>query len=670
MDELEKFRELFIKEATTLIDSLEEILLDLEKDSNNHKRVEEVFRVMHTLKGVGGMYGYIGVSDLTHGLESIYDQVRNGAIEINQEILDLTFASIDHLYALLEDQEVKEAGNIEKQKDFQNRISKLVQSIRRGASKDIKLPKAKKSDKSTYNIIFQPEEKIIDSRINVLFSFKDLAELGEIKAIKSLSSEDIKERWSLFFVSSCSIDEVEEALMFIWEYCTIEKVADFDLFDENELNERQNFIKSVEADYADDSHAEEVEPIADQQSEVKVEATKSNNVLDSIRQNMNRVSVDSEKLDYLMYLVSELITNNSQLALMTSERMFDAIRPQIEKLDKLSKQFRNNVLDIRLIPMRDIMPKFQRMIRDISKQLGKEIEFVTEGMDTELDKSSIDVIVEPMVHLIRNALDHGIETPEERADKGKSSKGTIRLSAYYSGNNVYVNIEDDGKGIDPEMIKEKAISKGLIHNDDKLTEKEIFELICQPGFSTVEEVTSLSGRGVGMDVLKQKIAEIRGEFEITSKKEKGTTITIKLQQSVAILDTLLVKSESMKWLIPLVDVEVCSQIAMNELDKYERTGTLEFEKELIPFISLRSYFNNNKQYEEASKVVVLKKNNTRYAIIADEIIGQHQAVLKDLGKLMKNHKEITAASLLGNGEVAFLLNTNVFYESMSKSSAN
>ncbi|MBN2166362.1 MAG: chemotaxis protein CheA [Marinilabiliaceae bacterium] len=668
MDDLEKFRELFIKEATTLIDSLEEILLDLEKDSNNLKRVEEVFRVMHTLKGVGGMYGYTGVGDLTHGLESIYDQVRNGNISVNNEILDLTFASIDHLYSLLEDQEVRKPENIARQNEFQLRISKLVNTIKKGSDIKRKLPEIKKSDKSTYNIIFQPEEKIIESRINVLYSFKDLAELGEIKAIKSLTSDDNKERWSLFFVGNCTVDEVEEAMMFIWEFCTIEKVADFDLFDENELNARQEFIKSVEVDLVADSSSDD--EVTETDNSISKTVTKSTTVLDSIRQNMNRVSVDSEKLDYLMYLVSELITNNSQLALLTVNQSFDSIRPQIEKLDKLSKLFRNNVLDIRLIPMRDIVPKFQRMIRDISKQLGKEVEFITEGMDTELDKSSIDVIVEPMVHLIRNAMDHGIESPEERAEKGKTPKGVIRLSAYYSGNNVYVKIEDDGKGIDEDVIRKKAISIGLINKEDKLSEKEILNLICHAGFSTAQQVTSLSGRGVGMDVVKQKIAEIRGEFEISSKKDKGTTIIMKLQQSVAILDTLLVKSESMKWLIPLADVEVCSQITDSELDKFERTGTLEFEKELIPFISLRSYFHNNKNKVESLKVVVLRKNNQRYAIVTDEIVGQHQAVLKDLGRLMKNHKEISAASLLGNGEVAFLLNTNVFYESMAKTGVN
>lgn len=672
MDDLQKFKELFVKEASGLIDSLEEILLDLEANANNQKRIEEVFRVMHTLKGVGSMYGYTGISDLTHGLENIYDKVRNGQCAVTPDIIEITFQSIDHLYALLEDPEVKVAANKERQSHFQERISYLVKDFKAVARPT--LPQVKKSDKATYNIVFQPQEEIIDRRISVLYSFKDLAEIGEIKAIKSLSSEDNKDRWSLFFVGACTREEVEEALMFIWEYCTIERVADFDLFDDNELNERQRFIRQFETGVSVPAIAESESIGNHDDAAVEVLAKsegKTSSVLESIRQNMNRISVDADKIDYLMYLVSELITTNSQIALMTQSSEFDPIRMQIEKLDVLSKQFRNNALEIRLIPIRDVVPKFQRMIRDMSRQLGKEVEFVTEGMETELDKSSIDIIVEPLLHIIRNSLDHGIETPDVRLDRGKPGKGVIRLSAWYSGNNVFVRIDDDGKGIDKGEIFKKAVEKGLIEPHSKLSDQEIYDLMCMPGFSTAREITNISGRGVGMDVVKQKIAEVRGELEISSVKEKGTTMIIKLQQSVAILDTLLVKTENMKWLIPLADVEVCSQVADNDLVKGERLGTLEFAGQMIPFIYLRSHFqrdmlNKFKQTKVMSKMVVLRKNEVRFAVVTDEIVGQHQAVLKNLGRLLKHHPEISAASLLGNGEVAFLLDTNQFYQHFSK----
>jgi two-component system, chemotaxis family, sensor kinase CheA len=672
MDEIEKFRQLFIKEATGLIDSLEGILLDLESNPENAARIGEVFRVMHTLKGVGSMYGYTGISDLTHGLENIFDKVRNGQCAVTPEIIELTFSSIDHLFALLEDAQVTKPENIAKQVFFQDRISSIVGKCANAVKKPIQ-PISKKSTKSTFNIIFQPTDEIFDRRISILYSFKDLAEIGEIKAVKSLPSEDNRDRWSLFVVGQCTRNEVEEALMFIWEYCTIEKVADFDLFDENELNDRQNFIKLSEADTQNTVDTEEIndQPIAsDNLSSTLSNDIKGPSVLESIRQNMNRISVDSDKIDYLMYLVSELITTNSQLLLMTQGNEFDTIRMQIEKLDGLCKQFRNNALEIRLIPIRDVIPKFQRMIRDVSKQLGKEVEFVTEGMETELDKSSIDIIVEPLLHLIRNALDHGLEVPEERLDKGKEAKGILKLSAWYSGNNVFVKIQDDGRGINKDKVFAKAVEKGLIEPNAKLTDKETFDLLCLSGFSTAHEVTNISGRGVGMDVVKKKIAEVRGELDIESKPEKGSSFTIKLQQSVAILDTLLVQSQTIKWLIPLADVEICTQVGRDELERAKRLGTLEHQGQMIPYISLKSYFDKNNPLPSVNnpqtKMVVLKKNDVRFAVVTDTIVGQHQAVLKNLGRMLKNHPEISAASLLGNGEVAFLLDTNQFYQHFAK----
>jgi two-component system chemotaxis sensor kinase CheA len=672
MDEIEKFRQLFIKEATGLIDSLEGILLDLETNPENATRIGEVFRVMHTLKGVGSMYGYTGISDLTHGLENIFDKVRNGQCAVTPEIIELTFASIDHLYALLEDAQATKPENQTKQLYFQQRISTIVGNSNTAVKKP--LPVAKKSNKATYNIIFQPTDEIFDRRISILYSFKDLAEIGEIKAVKSLPSEENRDRWSLFFVGECSREEVEEALMFIWEYCTFEKVADFDLFNENELNDRQNFITQSEKEVLKAEVPNDVAEISattlDITSAQPSNDGKAPSVLESIRQNMHRISVDSEKIDYLMYLVSELITTNSQLILMTQGDEFDPIRMQVEKLDNLSKQFRNNALEIRLIPIRDVVPKFQRMIRDVSKQLGKEVEFVTEGLETELDKSSIDIIVEPLLHLIRNALDHGLETPEERLDKGKDAKGTLKLSAWYSGNNVFVKIQDDGRGINKEKVYGKAVEKGLIAPNAKLTDKETYDLLCLSGFSTATEVTSISGRGVGMDVVKKKIAEVRGELDIESKAEKGSSFTIKLQQSVAILDTLLVQTQNVKWLIPLADVEVCTQVGATALERGKRLGTLEHAGQMIPFISLKSYFDKKSTKTKvdifSTKMVVLRKNDVRFAVVTDTIVGQHQAVLKNLGRLMKNHPEISAASLLGNGEVAFLLDTNQFYQHFAK----
>ncbi len=659
VNDISKFKTLFIEEATTLLNSMESIILQLEENPRNMDLIQEVFRVMHTIKGVSGMYGYNAMSELTHNAENIYDLIRNGTIELTQEILDQTLIIVDQLFALIKDEHFEKKENQQKQTELHDWCNQIITQSK-NKTKKFELKKlVSKDNLVTYNVIFHTHQSIIDRRINVFYTIKDLAEIGEIRSINALpvDGED-EERWSIFVVGNFNQMDIEDALMFVYEYCIIRKVADFDVFNTEEMAKIQKELLLEEEIHLSNTNTEETN--SNNKPKVKTEPKLNNteSMIASIRQNMNRISVDSEKLDYLMYLVSEFITTSSQLNLSSKENGFESIRPQIEKLDRLSKQFRNNALEIRLIPMRDMVPKFNRLVRDISNNLGKEIEFATEGMETELDKSSIDLVAEPMVHMLRNALDHGIELPEDRIAAGKDAKGTIKLKAYNSGNNIFIEISDDGKGLNRDSITKKAISQGLINKGDNLSDKDIYKLICEPGFSTASEVTSISGRGVGMDVVKQKIAEMRGELEISSISGKGTTFTIKLQQSIAILDTLLVRSGKMKFLLPLSDVEICAQMQYENVEKRLKHATVDFEEELIPFVSLRNLFDINEEQNKMAKMIMIKKNNNKFAIFADEILGQHQAVLKPMGELVKSHEEISAASVLGNGEVAFLLDTN------------
>jgi len=659
-NDISKFKQLFIDEATSLLNSMEGIILELENNPDNYELIQEVFRVMHTIKGVSGMYGFDGMSELTHSIENIYDLVRNGKIKLNKTILDLTLNGVDQLFALINDQHVEDTNNINTQKQL---LLKSEQIIQEGQLSNGSTPfqyKKKENGNTTYNIILHTPQSIVDRRINVFYAIKDLSEIGEIRTINSLpSNSEDEERWSIFVVGKIDDEMMEDALMFVYEYCIIRKVADYDIFNTEEMD---RFKKEITTSDSTDKEQVTGESVI-KNDDLMPNGNKSQSTIDSIRNNMNRVSVDSEKLDHLMYLVSELITTSSQLKLMTSSKLFDSVRSQMEKLEKLSANFRNNTLEMRLIPIRDITPKFNRLIRDVSKDLGKEVEFITEGMDTELDKSSIDLIAEPLVHMLRNALDHGIERPEDRIAKGKLAKGIIKLKAYNSGNDIFIEVSDDGKGLIADTLLKKAIEKGIVSKGDKVSESEIFNMICHPGFSTAHEVTAISGRGVGMDVVRQKIAEMRGELEIISQPDKGTTFIIKLQQSIAILDTLLVRSAHMKCLIPLSDVEVCSQLTYDEVLGRIKHGTIGYEEELIPFASLRDIFSLEANRPKTAKMVIINKNGNRLAIFTDEIIGQHQAVLKPMGDLVKDHDEFTAASVLGNGEIAFLLNTNAFNHS-------
>lgn len=658
INDISKFKQLFINEATTLLNSMEGIILDLEKNPDNMDLIQEVFRVMHTIKGVSGMYGFDTMNELTHSIENIYDLLRNGALQVNKDILDLTLKTVDQLFALIEDKDMKNVNTANNQISLLKQSENIISAS--SAAGDFKAITTKDGSApvATYNIILHTPQSILDRKINIFYAIKDLSEIGEIRSINPLPSEsDDDERWSIFIVGEIDDELMEDALMFVYEYCIIRKVADYDVFNDEQLDSVKEKLSESEED--SQVHVDETDIIINEESSNN-SISKSQNAIDSIRQNMNRVYVDSDKLDHLMFLVSELITTSSQLNLMTSDKIFNPIRSQIEKLDKLSTNFRNNALEVRLIPIRDITPKFNRLVRDISNDLGKDVDFITEGMETELDKSTIDMIAEPLVHMLRNALDHGIETPEERQEKGKQAKGTIKLKAYNSGSNILIEVSDDGQGLDKNKLLKKAIDKGIIASSDKLSDNEIYDLICHPGFSTASEVTSISGRGVGMDVVRQKVAEMRGSLEISSQLEKGSTFTIILQQSISIMDTLLIKSDTMNCLVPLNEIELCSQISYDELQTRLKHGTISFEQSLIPFISLRHHFGLLNNEPNNYKTLILNRNGARIAILTDEIIGQHQAVLKPMGNLVRDHDEFTAASVLGNGEIAFLIDTSIF----------
>ncbi|MBI9063730.1 MAG: chemotaxis protein CheA [Marinilabiliaceae bacterium] len=655
-NDISKFKQLFIEEVTTLLNSMEGIILELEKKPGDAGLIQEVFRVMHTIKGVSGMYGYQPMNELTHHLENIYDLVRNDKLGINEQILDLTLKAVDQLFVLINDRDIEKADNRSNQERLLKECDHILASVKLHFEPTPSAGSKKENIIRTYHIILKTPQSIDDCGIKLFYAIKDLAEVAQIKSVTGLPMRsDGVEQWNIFATGNVSMEEIEEALMFVYEYCIICKIADFDIFNADALDEKAKEL--VE-------HSAEIDESVNQPSDLEgmdVKSGKLNKLqsaIDSIRKNTHRISVESEKLDHLMYLVSEFVTISSQLNISKSAREFLSLRPHFEKLDKLARQFRANVMDVRLVPIRDMTPKFIRMVRDISHDLGKEVDFVTEGMETELDKSSVDMIAEPLVHLLRNALDHGIEIPEKRMESGKDGKGTVKLKAWSSGNNIFIEVSDDGKGLNRKAILKRATDKGYVQQPDKLTEKEVFNLICMPGFTMTDEVTTLSGRGVGMDVVKQKIVEMRGELDINSQPEKGTVFTIKLQQSIAILETLLLRTDNMNCLIPITDIEGCSQRSYQEVSSRIKHGTIGYEERLIPFVSLRELFSLNGDRPEMTKMIILKKNENRFAIFADQIIGQHQAVLKPMGDLLKDHREISAASILGNGEVAYLLDMN------------
>jgi two-component system chemotaxis sensor kinase CheA len=366
-----------------------------------------------------------------------------------------------------------------------------------------------------------------------------------------------------------------------------------------------------------------------------------------------------------MNLVSELVTNQASLSLQAENSKLPEMISIAENMEKVTRQLRDNVFDICLIPLDTIMIRFQRLVRDLSTELNKDIELVTEGTETELDKNIIESLADPIMHILRNSLDHGIESREERLLLGKPEKGKIILKAFYSGMNVYIQIQDDGKGIDTDKIKKKAISSGLISADAILDEKEVFDLLFTAGFSTAERVTDVSGRGVGMDVVKRKISDIRGSVEIDSRINEGTTITIKLPLTLSIIDGLLVKINNTFFVIQLPVVDKVYEIKTADLLR-KSNRQIPLDGELIPCLYLREEFNMAGDSPERSKIILVKYNDQRIGLSVDEIIGEYQAVLKPLDKLFSRQDFVSGAAILGDGTVALVLDTNLIVDMYDK----
>ncbi len=655
---LQKFKLVFLEEASGLLDQLEKDLLDLENSPEDKDLIESAFRAMHTIKGVSGMYGFDYVSEFTHNLESLYQAIRDKVMRFDKKIFDITFLSVDHIRKLLNDEQLQVSENQVNQNSIMADIKAILEAVPaiRPGSVVNEENSGSKINPSTWHILIRANEQIYFRGISITSLFHDLASLGhfEISRLDHLSNEGI-DTWSIILYSSACENDIREVFMFIEDDCTITRLTNRNLFEDAmplSMDNEQSIIEFVE-------YQERRDTPGTTQNQTPCE--KQNGKAENGKKQVKRISVDSAKLDHLMYLVSELITLNSQFNLTTSDSKYEKIWPYTERLDNLSKQFRNNALDIRLVPLSESILRFKRLIRDLSRQLDKDVELITEGIDTEVDKGTIDQLNDPLMHIIRNCIDHGIELPHLRKQKGKPESGTIKISASNSGNFVIIRIEDDGSGIDLEKIQKKAVEKGIIKATDKPSRNELLEMIFMPGFSTAQNLTEVSGRGVGMDVVKRKIMELRGEVIVDTETGVGTSFTLKLQQSIAIIDTLLFKVQDTFFTVPISDINICMQIPSEEIEKRKHTCTIPFENQLIPFVDVRNQFHLGGTYSEITKAIILRNNDRQLALLTDTIIGGHQAVLKPLGNLFRDQKCIGAASQLGDGKLAFMMDTNELF---------
>jgi len=665
---MDNFQKKFIEEATDLINNLEEALLTLEKKPGDKDLIAGVFRIMHSLKGGGGMFGFDAISNFTHNLETIYDEVRNDRLKINEDLLSITFSAVDHLRNLLNPDALNDK-QIKKIHD--TLLAKVDQVLKRIGTPELKnhpnVENIAEGNEKTYFFQFVPNESIMDNGTNPLFLIDELCGLGtslvfprlhKVPLISKLDTSKCYTGWEIFLVSDKPIAELREVFIFVEDDSQLEiiKLADFNLLaDKDIIDEIEKQFESKES-IDIDILKEFVKDLDIRRRNLKISVKEKlnsftkENVISSIR-------VDSDKIDQLMNLVSELVTTQASLSLYVEENQVYELNQLSENIENITRQLRDTAFSISLIPIETMLTRFHRLIRDLSVEFNKNIEFITEGAETELDKTLVQGLTDPLMHIIRNSVDHGIEPENERIEKGKTPQGMIYLKAYYSGAHVVIKIQDDGRGINLDVVKKKAIEKDLITADAQLSDKEILDLVFLPGFSTAENITDVSGRGVGMDVVKKKIDEIRGTVDLESKRNIGTTITIKLPLTLSIIDGLLVEINDTKYVMPL---NLVDKIYAVEHEKFVKAynNLVIIDGEQIPFYNLRNEFSVIGQPLEMEQLVTVKYEDKRVGLVVDNVIGEYQAVLKPLGKLYINHDIISGATILGDGTIALVLDTN------------
>ena len=666
---MEQFKQKFIEEATDLIQDLEKSSLELSNDYESIGHIEVIFRAMHSLKGGSAMFGFDKIDAFTHHLESAYDQIRKGLRKVNDKLLDITFKSIDHIKILLAEDDNLSDKTVQNHALLLKSISELVnddsQTGNRNITRDESTPE--KSNEATYYIQFIPKADIFRNGTNPLLIINELVLLGESKVlpftgdIPDFSTIDVLlcyTSWVILLSSDSSEDTIRDVFMFVDLDCelVIKKLSSENLLKNNE------FIAKVEKGHKNNGRSElnYVESCLAEMKNSSPDIRADEAVATAFKfkeQSISSIRVSSEKLDELINLVSELVTRQAGLSLISEKINNKDLLVLAEDIEKISRRLRDSTFGIRLIPIENMVTRFQRLVRELSIELNKEIIFQTEGTETELDKTIIEGLIVPIMHIIRNSIDHGIEDPETRKKAGKPEKGIILLKAFYSGANVFMQISDDGKGIDTKKLSKHAVKAGFIQNEAILNEKELLDLIFLPGFSTAESVTKVSGRGVGMDVVKRKVTELRGEVGISTELNKGTTITIKLPLTLSIIDGLLVAIDNSYFVIPLASVNKCLEFKHAALVN-PVNNLIYINDGHIPFAYLRKEFGVKSAPPEIEQVVVIEYGDTLFGLAVDHIVGEYQAVLKSLGKMYKNQDIISGATILGDGTVALLLDPN------------
>ena len=689
-----QYLELFIDETKEHLQSLNEHILELEKEPEDTDTINEIFRAAHTLKGMAGTMGYTRMQRLTHDLENVFQEIRNGNMKANAKLIDILFRGLDALEGYLEIISTTGAEGTEDNEDIIKDLDELVKEgtgkASNGEAKEEKekaapaQPKAESSDKdkfrnipvSEYEIVAMDnakqegqnilgitvylQESCILKAARAFLVFKSVEDKGElIKSVpttEQIEDEEFDFDFSWILATKEDKETIKKLIM------NVSEIADVAI-DEFTYSAEQPEEKQEEKQEEKTVAATAVTPKEEKKEAPKKPATKGKVASRSVR-------VDIDKLDVLMNLVSELIiAKNALVSVSSAEGATDlssnsTFNENIEYLERVTTNLHESVMKVRMVPIESVVNRFPRMIRDLNRKLNKKMELYMTGEDTELDRTVIDELGDPLMHLLRNSADHGLESNEERVRLGKPEVGSIYLDAYQDGNNVTIEVRDDGAGINIEKVKNKAIEKGTITEQqaETMSEKDFIDLLFRPSFSTADKISDVSGRGVGLDVVKTKIESLGGSIEAKTVKGEGSTFTIQLPLTLAIIQALMVEVGKEKYAIPLGNIDTIEDISLDEIKLVQSKEVIHLRGSVIPIVRMNEVLEME-EYERDPEsrsmvVVVVKKGDQRLGLGVDNLLGQQETVIKSMGHHITNAKLFSGATILGDGEVALILDTN------------
>lgn len=690
--DMSQYLEIFIDESKEHLQTMNEILLVLEGDSENISHIGEIFRIAHTLKGMSGTMGFTKVADLTHKMENLLDLVRNGKLKVNGPIIDALFECFDALESYIDHLEKE---GTEGDLDSSSLVKKL-EKIANGEAptdapsqeKSVSQPvKAKSENGSDFHISLDDIDDIIQKAFELgvkpylirvtldqgcmlkaaraFIVFNTLERFGEIvksyPLAEEIEDEKFEDSFEVLYFSKLDPEFCKTELINISEIKSAE-VKEL----EERLVEKQEKQEDHEVDLTKvDTPAAKTTAVAKEEEASKASKVDKGKTAKTVR-------VEIGRLDNLMNLVSELIIIKTRLEdLDTTSNKSDQgsknnMNEAIEYLERITTSLHDAVMKVRMVPVERTFNRFPRLVRDLSRDLGKNIKLYMSGEETEVDRTVIDEIGDPLIHLIRNSLDHGIESPAERENAGKNEMGIVALRAYPDGNTVVIEVEDDGKGINPEIIKKKAIEKNVVRQADAdvMSDKEIINLLFEAGFSTAEQVTDISGRGVGLDVVKSKIEAINGTVEVVSTMGQGSKFIIRLPLTLAIIQALMVNLNEEKFAIPLNNIKEITNIATKDITMVQNQEVVLYRNKTLPIIRMKEVLEI--EYDRTNEpedliVVIVKKGDVEAGLVVDSLIGQQEIVIKSLGKYLTGIKAIAGATILGNGSVALIVDPNQLF---------